>query len=188
MMEMKHIAIVGERGGADHGEPVGGYTGKRLARLIGVTDEEYLEAYRVNLWEHDSTETIDQAAKRIAVELAPKLDGYLTILLGRRVAASFGLPKAPFLTAWRIVRGESTIVVALVSHTSGRSRLYNDAEYRTRTNNFLLGIISQADEWRRKPLVATKEDTMIANEETIRLVDLEEATTTPGDVVSGSDE
>jgi hypothetical protein len=72
------------------------------------------------------------AARQAALALLPALQGRRAVLLGGRVAAAFGLPRAPLLVWQPLAGGE----VAVAPHPSGINRWWNDPRNVRRAKRF----------------------------------------------------
>jgi hypothetical protein len=88
-------------------------SGGRLARILGLSEQRYLEAFdRRNLcptaWSMKVARA--EAAKILAEPERP------VVLLGAKVAKAFGLPYAPFTRSARLF---------LLPHPSGLNRIWN---------------------------------------------------------------
>ena len=120
----------------------------RLARVAGVDVEEAATRSRWrNLIDRPTARLAKGrsfpaarakvAARRVAAQLA----GFkCALLLGRRVAAAFGLRGAPMLR-WMSLGGAR---VAVVPHPSGVSRWWNEAPNRRRARAFLRRALAPA--------------------------------------------
>ena len=143
------VLLVGEapteRG--DPEQPLIGPSGRRLARLAGVTyPNGFLRAFdRVNVVPHfpgyarESTTVVwprGVAAGR-GRRILEATDGRYVLLLGRRVAAAMGFPQARFLKIWHV--GES--VLGLLPHPSGLSRWWNDEANVRRAQRFVRSFL-----------------------------------------------
>jgi len=127
----------GRRGALD------GDAGRRLARLFGVPHEDLLRRTR----RHNLLDPAPEGGSRWpartaaleAEELFARLggQGWLWLLLGRRVAEAFGLPPREWLV-WTEVMVD---LAAAVPHPSGRNRWYNDPRRRRRAERFLRPLL-----------------------------------------------
>jgi hypothetical protein len=112
-------------------------SGDRLARLSGLTREEYAAAFdRVNLYFiRPESFRPDEAVFRTA-HLIPRLRGRRVIMLGGVVAAAFGLSDMlPF--RW-IQLGD--FLAAWMPHPSGLNRWWNRTANRRRASRFLHAV------------------------------------------------
>jgi uracil-DNA glycosylase len=135
------IVIVGQAPGpsSNRREPLTGASGRRLASLCGMTADEFCSRFeRVNLLARypgklGKGDAFDLAAGRSAAfRLLPRMVGRRSVLLGGKVAASFGLRAAPMF-AWRRIGGA---VVAVAPHPSGISHWWNDPRNVRRARRF----------------------------------------------------
>lgn len=140
--------VVGEAPGTyvEGGDPLTGAIGTRIANLIGVTYEEYIERYaRVNLFDFEIEGRWPWFdARHRAQDIKDTLEeGQRVVLLGVRVADAFGMLDTTLYT-WRQVPGTVPFVQAIrVPHPSGRNRLLNDETHRERFRAALVG----ASDW-----------------------------------------
>ncbi len=119
-----------------------GATGRRIARLLELTDEGYRRLTdRRNLF-HTPDEGVKWnarlAAERAIAILYTLLPGDRVIVLGLRAAQAFDIAHLPRYT-WTEVDSSmpSFAKIAWVPHPSGRNRQLNDPEERERLADFL---------------------------------------------------
>ena len=129
------------------GEPLSGKAGRRLAALCGLDLDAYLARFqRVNLLPvfPGKAGKGDRfplpPAREAARALLPTLEGRRVVLLGGRVAAAFGLHRAPLLV-WMPIQGTW---VAVAPHPSGVSRWWNDPRNVRRAQRFWRAFAAQA--------------------------------------------
>lgn len=110
-----------------HVEPAGA-AGSRLARILGLSPQQYLDAFdRANLcgggWDGRVARA---AADAVFAERAGRTS---VVLLGARVCRAFGVAFEPF-TAFEMTRvlGGRTLTLrgCVLPHPSGRCRVWND--------------------------------------------------------------
>ena len=140
--------IIGQAPGQKgNGEPLAGKAGRRLAALCGLSLDAYLARFRrVNLLptfpgkagKGDAFPL--PAAREAARALLPALEGRRVVLLGGRVAAAFGLHRAPLLV-WQPFHGAW---VAVAPHPSGLNRFWNDPRNVRRAQQFWRTFAAQA--------------------------------------------
>ena len=142
---MSRIVLVGysPQHGADPSEPLGVTrpgSGRHLARLCGLTLEEYVERFeRVNLFYRTPPRPGPaRVARWRAAALLERYRGRRLVLLGNLVAAVFLQPTRRELFRW-VSLGRRTSA-ALVPHPSGLNRWYNDAGNRRRAERFLRSL------------------------------------------------
>lgn len=130
-------------------EPLDGDAGRRMARYAGTTLSELLRVTdRTNLlstWpggDEQGSEFPPGAARQAAVALAASLTGRRVLLLGRRVAAAFGLRSAPILTFME--SDELRCTVAVLPHPSGQNTWWNDLGHRATARSFLAELLRTA--------------------------------------------
>lgn len=106
-------------------------SGGRLARILGLTVDEYLDAFeRRNLLGPGRWDV--KKARAAAVEIRGQVrDGEVLVLCGARAAAAFQYPSDPlrtFASEHRVDRllGEARYEVLVIPHPSGLSRAWND--------------------------------------------------------------
>lgn len=124
-------------------------TGGRLASLIGITPERYMEAFdRVNVYPLPHPTTVFDLAP-YAENLCGVLRGRQVVLLGHETASSFGLRDYRFMS-WKA--GTPGLIHyrsgqnppfdwAVVPHPSGRNRWYNDLENVKQVKDFFQSLI-----------------------------------------------
>lgn len=138
--------LVRECSNEDGGRPFDGRPGRFLARLAGLSLEEFLDAVEaVNLIGKSQPmqpkgkgRTFDRALASAAA-LRLDLRGRTVILAGKRVARAFGLLNPPWLEEVALGRGERWAVV--LPHPSGVVRLWNDAGNRKRASALLCTLL-----------------------------------------------
>ena len=131
------LLIVGEQPSGTGGDALAGRAGDRLAELAGITRDRYLTLRRANLLATPGRwDRADAAVAAKAID-AGEPDHVELLLLGRRVAAAFDVPAAPWFTSPRLPSGRT---VYLIPHPSGRNRLWNDHETRRRARAFLATV------------------------------------------------
>ena len=146
---MTNIVFVGEDPGASGktGMPLDpmrvGATGHRLAALLGLTPDDFLErTCRINLFsEYMGATWYAKKAAANALQLVASglLRGRRVVLLGQKVWAAFDYPDAlPFTCVGR----ESTMFFYL-PHPSGLNRWYNDHANVEATEEFLRSLIDE---------------------------------------------
>jgi len=108
-------------------------SGRRLARLIGVDPGELHSRQFVNLFDRPVGQWDPRLARaRAAVILMRAGRGrFYLVLLGRRVAAAFGLDRSSFFGTV-VVEG---VLALLLPHPSSRNRVYNDPAARRRARD-----------------------------------------------------
>lgn len=105
-----------------------GYSGRRLASLMGFTGERAMFDYALATERVNIVESADQwrdqplVAQRV-VDLSPRLKGRRVVLLGNRVARAFGRDGRPHME-WSFDL-ELDAWVARLPHPSGRSHWWN---------------------------------------------------------------
>jgi len=132
------ITLIGEAPGKNGkpGEPaLLGNIGRRVARLMGTTEEQYQwQTRRENLLPHWPGKAKHgngdawpakraRAAARVMVT-SRQLDGHVVILLGRRVADAFGIRRDVQWFTW--TDGVIGTRFAVAPHPSGASRWWNE--------------------------------------------------------------
>lgn len=151
--------IVGQAPGAN-ADHVLGVSGARLARLCGLTLEEYADTFaRVNLLQDfpgkdgrpGTGDRWDPGGARTAWwNLVPELDGRRVIMLGRRVAGSLaGADAAPWwvwLPYEAIGRQTVLFTFAVVPHPSGISRWWQSPMGVLRAERWWRGLVREIQE------------------------------------------
>ena len=90
-------------------------------------------------WTNHHCEQAKSQAGRILDEVA---EGRELVLLGRRVADAFGIPKAQAcLTSFEIEAQGGHVVVHFAPHPSGRNRFWGDERNRQAAAKFLREIV-----------------------------------------------
>lgn len=132
-------AIVGEAPSMRTSRPFAGRSGERLAELAGTSLEALRDRYRlVNLLGYWPGPNASGKGSAFPMQEARPAAATLrlasgSLLCGRRVAAAFGLARAPYLE-WLSVDGRQ---VAVIPHPSGVCRWWNDPENVARARAFL---------------------------------------------------
>lgn len=149
---MGRPVLVGEAPAGSGHEPqpaLEGRAGRTLARLIGVSYEEYLDGFeRRNVFETpvEGRRWSRPSARLRGMQMASMFrHGDRVILLGRRVADAFGageLPLYEMLSYQRVMTGE-TFWVGRVPHPSGLNRQLNDPRERDRAGRFLREVMRE---------------------------------------------
>lgn len=133
----------------------------RLLSYLGWTRSLYLLTFaRMNLLSEWPGNTFPVARGR---ECVPHIVGALhprpMLLMGRGVAAAFGVSMLPILTLADVVlpcegRGMAEAKVAIVPHTSGRNLWYNEPGNQRRVREFIEALLpAQANEQLAAPLL-----------------------------------
>ncbi len=148
---MSRTWLVGEAPGGRGDEPapaLEGVAGHALARMTGLSYEDYLDRFeRRNVFETPNEgrrwhyPLAQLAAARMAAEFG---DDDVVVFLGSRVAHAFGMSELPLyklITYHRTIKGD-TIVVGRVPHPSGRNRRLNDPLERSKMSAFLKEVAS----------------------------------------------
>ena len=145
------LVLVGQAPGsaAQPSAPLEGRIGRMLSELIGISFEEYLRGTeRLNLITHWMGKAgkgdvwNPRAAERRAEKLKPELAGRTAVLLGRNVAAAFGLKQLPWMTFAEMNDGK----VGIIPHPSGIVLWWNEEKNRLAASAFLKKA------WRMKDL------------------------------------
>lgn len=125
-------------------------SGHRLARLCGLSVDEYLETFeRINLY-YDTPKKIDRptrlAGEVTASMLKARFAGRRIILLGRGVASAFGFGDEDLMVWFRVVSWDTQdrTLFALLPHPSGLNRWYNDVRNVRRAERFLRREVRRA--------------------------------------------
>lgn len=127
-------------------------SGFRLCAIMGVDPDDYLERYvRQNLCDAEWDEaTARRSARRIAVNAMFQTGPSRIVLLGRRVADAFvdalvgiganGLRRLELLEGYCCVGAslEIDVVLVVLPHPSGRSRVWNDPKSLRRARRLLV--------------------------------------------------
>lgn len=132
----------GRNGSADR--PLEGRIAKKLAGLVGVSIEDWLKGTeRMNLLSEFPGKAgkgdvwPKKRAAQLADEMKSLLVGRTVLLVGRNVAAAFGLYKLP----WLVWVEEFEVRVAVMPHPSGIVLWWNSAENREKVRMFLKGVL-----------------------------------------------
>lgn len=136
---MGGVLLVGEQPNGTPGPdgPLGGRSAARLAALAGVDVSWVLAQRRTNLIPYAGSWDAEEArveAKRLDVE-GPPVE---FVLLGRRVAAAFGLSHVRAFTHLRLDSGRPAV---LLPYPSGRCRLWNDPTNREIARRILARLL-----------------------------------------------
>ena len=142
---MSRLVVVGEAPGGRGTEDLPaleGLVGRRLAKMLGISFEEWLEVDRRNVFESPDAGVPwrpDAAKMRALGMLGIFEPGTRVIVLGKRAGQAFGVQDFP-LYQWvsfqRVMTGD-VLWVANVPHPSGRNRVLNDPRERERMGRFL---------------------------------------------------
>lgn len=142
---MTQVVIVGEAPGKGwkRGESaLLGRIGKRLAGLMGMSEEQYQwNTVRVNLFSRPVDRWFPAMARRAARRrenggLFSRKDR-IVILLGRNVAKAFGFGAAPWFKAfYGLGTGAENTVVVVAPHPSGKNHWWNDPRHRREAKKF----------------------------------------------------
>lgn len=143
---MSKLVIVGEAPGGKGTEDLPaleGLVGRRLAKMMELPYEEYLETVdRRNIFESPDAGVPWESRKALirAMQMMSVFphNGRI-VILGKRAAQAFRIAQFDpyhFVSAVRIWSGD-TLWMAHVPHPSGRNRLLNDPKERERMGRFL---------------------------------------------------
>jgi len=141
------LILIGQAPGrnGDPSRPLEGRNGRRLAKLAGIAEDEYLEITdRMNLLDRwpgkkgKGDEWPVAEAEASANEMLPNLSGRRVLLVGRNVAKAFGFGDLPWLE-WRKLEG---MEVAVIPHPSGIVLWWNDKENRQAAKKFLREVFT----------------------------------------------
>lgn len=142
------VLLIGQAPAAHHplDPPLGGATGRRMARILRITFEDYLEQFdRWNLLAHypgpgdakgDAFPIAE--ARENAVEVAQKLKGRDVVFLGGAVARAFNVGHIELLK-WHGFEYIGTGIKfhgAIFPHPSGINRWWNEAANVGRAERF----------------------------------------------------
>lgn len=149
---MQNVLLVGEapgKGGRLGGPVLLGRIGRRLARLMGATEDQYRRrTRRVNLltrWPGRASGNGSAWPVKRARRSARRMEDAglfappdrIVILLGRRVAAAFGLGGAPWFTSFQMASSQGMPAEVVVApHPSGASRWWNEPANVARARRF----------------------------------------------------
>jgi uracil-DNA glycosylase len=135
-MKAKDILFVGQAPGpsrAGEREPLSGRVGRRLARLLGLTEAEWLRHRRVNLlarWPGKKARKGDAFDVTAGAAHADHLlvEAHRFVLLGGLVTQCFGIPKWVPLKIWRLDYANTVghRQFFCLPHPSGVNRWWND--------------------------------------------------------------
>lgn len=142
---MGSLILVGEAPGGSGPGPhpalaTTGQSGRTLAALAGLTNEEYERVFkRLNLFNKPETTRYTSWEFALRAERMSELfiAGDRVILLGTRVARAFGVQNRALFQWYAQLAPSGTFWVALVPHPSGRNRALNDAAVRDQFSAFL---------------------------------------------------
>ena len=139
------ILLVGQAPGPSGGAPFAGRSGAFLARLSGLSQQEFLRRTGprnlLRRWPGPSGRGKGDAfparrARRAADRIRRSCRGWTSLILaGRAVAGAFGLGGLPLLR-WSY-DPDSRLRVAVVPHPSGINRWWNAPANRRRAARFL---------------------------------------------------
>ena len=152
-MTFERILLVGQAPN-QHGDPrrplVGGRTGTKIQTLAGLDLREYARTFDlVNLlsgWEgkDGNGDAFDLARAKVATRaLLRSRTNRAIILVGRAVADAFGVPGTRPYLAWFLHEGRA---MAILPHTSGVNRWWNDPENEKAAEIFLRAAVKTAAE------------------------------------------
>jgi len=114
--------------------------GGRLCKLLGITSRQYLRTFdRVNLCRNKWVASDAKIVARLV-----NLNRPAVILLGRKVAAAFGMSGAAPFTKTAVKVGGRGTVFYTIPHPSGRNRVWNDPANVTRLRRLLSPILRGA--------------------------------------------
>lgn len=139
--------LVGEAPGGDpaathpQDQALTGATGRNIARLVGLTYEEYLErTRRVNIFKTPQERWDRAHARWIAANLSVGIESNTkVVLLGTRVADAFGVGHWQNYAWHKLHPG---VYAVRVPHPSGRNRVLNEDEERASFRRALLEALS----------------------------------------------
>lgn len=125
-------------------------SGRALCQLMGVDGHEYLDTFdRVNLLysfpgRHKRDDKFPVRDARIAAEaMAPLLQGRPVVFVGRGVAEAFGCPSSLLgFHDWQH-NPRWQFDMAVVPHSSGRSRWYNNSANRAEATAFWADFVAR---------------------------------------------
>lgn len=148
---MRNTVLVGEAPSRQHGAFAGPWF-DRVARMAGLADAEALRGRveHVNLFSEPrprqgrGSSFDPKAARRLALELAPRLAGKRVVFLGRRVSGAFGVLRVTPSLTWfaKAVEGVE-LTVAVLPHPSGVDRWWNSRMNRLRAVDFLRAALAE---------------------------------------------
>ena len=134
----------GKRGLTKDG-PLAGAVGRRIARLIGISEERYLsKVLRENVLDRfpgggkNGDAFPAEAARLGAARLLAKYHGRRFVLLGRKTARAFGIGEVP----WFEWREHGAVVIAVAPHPSGLCRFWNDPRAVQEARTFFISLLS----------------------------------------------
>jgi hypothetical protein len=143
---MKRPLLVGEINGRTDNSALDLYplpptaAGGRLCKLLGITSRQYLHTFdRVNLC-HNHWNMTDA---KILAKLVD-LNRPAVILLGRKVAAAFGMAGPAQFTKTAVAVGKRGTVIYTIPHPSGRNRVWDDPANVTRLRRLLSPLLREA--------------------------------------------
>ncbi len=147
---MTRLVIVGEAPGPRDGPgtPLQGVnlqgTGGRLRALCGLTEARWRRVERVNLLPFcpGGRFPAELAASQAANLSHSLLRSRRLVLLGRRVALAFGVPRSAGREYAEWTRSPLGPEVAVIPHPSGKNLWYNDSANRRRVERFLRGALA----------------------------------------------
>lgn len=131
--------LVGLAPSKEHGEPLSGRIGGRLALLCDLTLDEYLDAFaRINLADRWPISIEESRTNAVAIRDAIKMRQRV-VLFGADVARAFGyLPGYPLFSWYPEGKG----LAAACPHPSGRNRWWNSRENTQRARWFFQALIN----------------------------------------------
>lgn len=136
---------------SDPTRPLSGRSGDHLARLAGLESAAQLAVYfdlrnLIDRWPGSAGEKGDAFPRRLAQERAEsEIRGFQrddrVLLLGREVAAAFGLSAVPCLTETALGDGRATVL----PHPSGANLAYNEPSTRERVSLLLRRLLTEVE-------------------------------------------
>jgi hypothetical protein len=131
------VTIVGEAPGRRVG-PDGPLADSRLPAYAGVDRATFLACRRANVYPYPTSRWSAPEARRRAGRLTFP-EGSTVLLLGRRVAAAFGVRGGRWLDTVDLPGRD--VHALLVPHPSGRCRVWNDPAFRARARPVLHNLL-----------------------------------------------
>jgi hypothetical protein len=123
-----------------------GCAGWRLCKILGMAEDEYIEAFeRRNLLSQERWSV--PVARKAAADLRRELreDGDALVLLGARVARAFGYDFTPGVVYARQHTNQGPVVeydVLVTPHPSGLSRQWNDPTMRATVRDAVRALLA----------------------------------------------